>query len=43
MDEKTQQAVTGLADAAREVGTAGTFNYLGRIMPGGNLNRILEK
>lgn len=36
-------AMTGLADAAREVGTAGTFNYLGRIMPGGDLNRILEK
>jgi len=34
-------ALTGLADAAREVATTGTFGYLGRILPGAELDRIL--
>lgn len=36
-------AMTGLADAAREVGTAGTFGYLDRILPGSELDRMLAE
>lgn len=36
-------AMTGLADAAREVSTAGTFGYLDRILPGSELDRMLAE
>ena len=36
-------AMTGLAEAAREVATAGTFGYVDRIMPGTQLDALLAE
>jgi 2-methylisocitrate lyase-like PEP mutase family enzyme len=35
-------AMTGLADAAREIHDAGTFGYVDRILSGGDFAKILK-